>query len=207
MQPVIFQDRLATNYDVSFQERAYINSLADEYFKREENEKENLLTKEDVLARRKKVQAAFKKAVGKLPDRYAPLNVNFINEHVLSDGVIIKNLTYESLPDLLVTATLWLPKNYDNGGKYPAAILGVGHSPVGRAHDTYTILARMLARNGIVVLCADPPGQFERVQYPGDGASRIGGAVAEHFQMGFVMFINAILMEKENLMLEKLLKC
>lgn len=185
MQPVIFQDRLATNYDVSFQERAYINSLADEYFKREEKEKENLLTKEDVLARRKKVQAAFKKAVGKLPDRYAPLNVNFINEHVLSDGVIIKNLTYESLPDLLVTATLWLPKNYDNGEKYPAAILGVGHSPVGRAHDTYTILARMLARNGIVVLCADPPGQFERVQYPGDGASRIGGAVAEHFQMGF----------------------
>lgn len=186
MDPIVYSDRINTNYDTSYQESAYINNLADEYFKREAAEKEQLLTKEDVLRRRKKIQAAFRNAVGVLPDRYAPLNVRICNEHVLDDGVTVQNLTYESLPGLSVTASLWIPKNYINGNIYPAAIVAVGHSPVGRAHNTYVILSRMLARNGIVVLCSDPPGQYERVQYPGDdNKSRIGGAVAEHFQIGF----------------------
>ena len=186
MEPIVFSPRIDTCFDLSFQETAYIRSLSNDYFQKEAAEKASLHTKEDVILRRKKLQAAFKQAVGILPDRHAPLNVCIRNTHVLEDGITLQNLTYESLPGLLVTATLWLPKDYQNCKSNPAAILAVGHSPIGRAHNTYITLARMLARNGIVVLSADPPGQHERVQYPNpDGKSRIGGAVAEHFQIGF----------------------
>ncbi|MGN1058819.1 MAG: alpha/beta hydrolase family protein, partial [Clostridia bacterium] len=186
MEPIHFGERLAGFYDVSFQETEYIRSLANDYFMKEAEEKKNLRTKEDVIARRKKIQAAFKQAVGVLPDRYAPLNVEYCNEQVLAEGITLKNLTFDSVPGLKVTASLWLPTDYDNGEKYPAVMVAVGHSPIGRAHNTYVMLCRMLARNGMVVISCDPPGQFERVQYPGeDGKSRIGGAVAEHFQVGF----------------------
>ncbi|MBE7036138.1 MAG: hypothetical protein E7403_02455 [Ruminococcaceae bacterium] len=186
MEPVYFGDRLATFYDVSTQEKDYIRSLADEYFKKEAKEKANLKTKEDVINRRKKVQAAFKKAVGILPDRHAPLHIAYCNEHLLEEGITLQNLTFDSLPGLKVTASLWLPKGHADGKKHPAVMVAVGHSPMGRAHDTYVMLCRMLARNGMVVLSCDPPGQYERVQYPDEnGKSRIGGAVAEHFQIGF----------------------
>lgn len=186
MRETVFSERIESYYDVGAQEANYIRHLSDEYFRKEAAEKTRLLTKEDVIQRRKDIQAKFKKAVGILPDRYAPLNVRICNRHLLDDGITLQNIIYDSLPGLPVTATLWLPEGYEQAGRLPAAIVAVGHSPIGRAHDTYITLARMLARNGIVVLSADPPGQYERVQYPGpDGKSRIGGAVAEHFQMGF----------------------
>lgn len=186
MNQSIIRERISTNYDTSFQETEYIRTLADGYFKKARAEKMLLKTPGDIQNRRKKLQAQFKKSVGILPDRHAPLNVKICNEHTLPDGIILRNITFDSLPGLAVTATLWLPENYEKYGNLPAAILAVGHSPVGRAHDTYTIMAQMLSKNGIVVLSCDPPGQFERVQYPDEGGkSRIGGAVAEHFQIGF----------------------
>lgn len=193
MEPIYFGDRLATFYDISTQEKEYVRSLADEYFRKEAEEKANLRTKEDVINRRKKVQAAFKKAVGILPDRHAPLHIKFCNEHTLEEGIALKNLTFDSVPGLKVTASLWLPKGYDDGKQHPAVMVAVGHSPIGRAHETYVMLCRMLARNGMVVLSCDPPGQYERVQYPDEnGKSRIGSAVAEHFQMGFPCHVTGL---------------
>jgi len=186
MQNLKFSPRISTNFDTSSQESEYLKNLANEYFSLEQEEKKRLTTKEAVIARRKDIQQKFKKAVGVLPDRNAPLNVTICNEHTLPEGVVIRNITYESVPGIKVTATIYLPKDYLSLGKMPAVIVPCGHSPSGRAHDTYSALSRMLARNNMVVLCPDPPGQHERVQYPDkNGASRIGGAVAEHFQIGF----------------------
>ncbi len=100
----------------------------------------------------------------------------------------IEKVIFESRPNFLVTANLYVPQNRS----LPApAVLGVcGHSDIGKAIDAYQSFSQGLARLGYVVLIIDPIGQGERLQYPDANLrSRIGVGVREHLYAGNPQFL------------------
>ncbi len=100
----------------------------------------------------------------------------------------IEKIVFESLPEVYVTANLYLPTS----GKppYPAILAPVGHSDNGKAYHYYQHLYQNLARKGYVVLAFDPFGQGERFQYidPKTGRS-LYGPTGEHSQAGRPMVL------------------
>ncbi len=98
-------------------------------------------------------------------------------------GYRIEKLTFESRPQLFVTANLYVPAG---AGRHPAILAPLGHSVNGKAWPSYQKLFSNLARKGYVVLAYDPFGQGERIEYPGSrpGQSALGGGTAEHEYAG-----------------------
>jgi len=100
----------------------------------------------------------------------------------------IEKIIFESRPNFLVTANLYIPK----GRTFPRpGVVGTcGHSANGKAAEAYQSFAQGLARQGYVVLLYDPIGQGERLQYPGeDLKSRIRAGVREHLLAGNQQFL------------------
>ena len=126
---------------------------------------------------RGKIQLSF----GPWPEK-TPLNPRVVKviEH---DTYKIENIIFESRPNFLVTANLYIPK----GRRFPLpGVVGTcGHSVNGKASEFYQSFAQGLARLGYVVLIYDPIGQGERLQYPDENLkSKIGGPVQEHLCAG-----------------------
>jgi len=123
---------------------------------------------------------------GRWPDK-TPLNPR-ITGTVDRDVYTIENVIFESRPNFLVTANLYIPK----GRQFPLpGVVGTcGHSTNGKAAEAYQSFAQALARQGYVVLIYDPIGQGERLQYPDENLkSRIGVGVHEHLYAGNQQFL------------------
>ncbi|MDB5324165.1 MAG: Acetyl xylan esterase [Phycisphaerales bacterium] len=168
--------------------------MVQEYFVRRVREAERkgetlrnaLKTKEDaqqyVAAVREKIKTCF----GPLPEK-TPLNRR-VTGIVDRDTYRIEKVIFESRPNFLVTANLYIPK----GRKFPLpGVVGTcGHSDDGKAHESYQSFSQGLARMGYVVLIYDPLGQGERIQYPDEQLkSRIGIGVKEHLLAGNQQFL------------------
>ncbi|MBL9115610.1 MAG: acetylxylan esterase [Verrucomicrobiaceae bacterium] len=144
-----------------------------------------LKKKEDALAYVKDVKARVARCFGPMPER-TPLNAK-ITGVLERDGYKIEKVLYESRPQFLVSANLYVPTKHN--GKCPAVLGVCGHSYNGKAEDAYQSFAQGLARMGYVVLIIDPIGQGERLQYIKQDEkkglmSRYGGGTGEHIRMG-----------------------
>jgi cephalosporin-C deacetylase-like acetyl esterase len=95
----------------------------------------------------------------------------------------IEKVIFESLPQVYVTANLYIPAS--GNPPFPAVVSPLGHTEDGKAYRNYQYLYQNLARKGYVVLTFDPFGQGERLQYldPATGKSRYG-PTGEHSQAG-----------------------
>ena len=131
---------------------------------------------------RKKIQQSF----GPWPEK-TPLKPR-ITGVIERDLYKIEKIIFESRPDFLVTANLYIPK----GRKFPLpGVVGTcGHSSNGKASSYYQSFSQGLARQGYVVLIYDPLGQGERLQYPDENLkSKIGVGVREHLYSGNQQFL------------------
>jgi len=145
-----------------------------------------LKTKADAEAYVRSVQQRIRESFGPLPEK-TPLNPR-ITGVVERDAYKIAKLIFESRPEFLVTANLYVPK----GRKFPLpGVVGTcGHSTNGKCAEAYQSFAQGLARMGYVVLIYDPIGQGERLQYPDENLkSRIGVGVREHLHAGNQQFL------------------
>lgn len=145
-----------------------------------------LQTKQDAEKYVEQTRVKIRTAFGPFPEK-TPLNAK-ITGKVERDVYDIEKVIFESRPDLLVTANLYVPK----GRKFPLpGVVGAcGHTTNGKAHDEYQSFAQGLARLGYVVLIYDPIGQGERLQYPNDDLkSRVGPGVSEHLMAGNQQFL------------------
>lgn len=104
-------------------------------------------------------------------------------------GFTIEKLVYQSLPEVYVTAAVYVPKNLS--GPAPAVLLVCGHHESAKAAPEYQEICIDLANNGFVVLAMDPPGQGERWQYWESETGRriIGGCTTEHTYAGMPTFL------------------
>jgi len=100
----------------------------------------------------------------------------------------IENILYQSLPEIFVTANLYVPQT--TGGPYPGILFPCGHSRNGKAYELYHQAALGLVQKGYVVLVYDPPGQGERYQYlKEDGTPLIGKPTSEHTLLANPLFL------------------
>ena len=83
----------------------------------------------------------------------------------------IEKIIFDSRPGFPVSAVVYLPKKIE--GKHPAVLMLCGHALDGKVAGPYQTAGRSLARQGCIVLCPDPVGQGERLQYYRPGLSNV----------------------------------
>jgi len=160
----------------------------------EENRKERdkaiaaLTDKGAVEARQKHIREEFTKLIGGLPEGRTPLNAK-VTGVLDRESYTIEKVVYESMPGFKVTANLYIPKN--GKGPFPAVLGTAGHSPVGKAADTYQSFWSTVASRGVVVLAFDPVGQGERLEYldPTTGKPTIPSGTSQHSVPGMQMLL------------------
>lgn len=147
---------------------------------------EQLQNKEDVEKYLSEIRQKIDQCFGPWPEK-SPLNPRTTGI-VERDTYRIEKIIFESRPNFLVTANLYLPK----GRSFPApGVVGTcGHSANGKAAEPYQSFAQGLARKGFVVLIYDPIGQGERLQYVDERLQpRIGTGTREHLHAGNQQFL------------------
>ena len=139
-------------------------------------------SKAQVEARNSAVRSQLWQLLGGRPEE-TPLNPR-ITGTIERTNYRIEKLLFESMPQIYVTANLYVPTT----GKppFPAILAPIGHSPNGKAAIRYQYTYQNLARKGYMVLTWDPFGQGERIQYlqPGTNHTRFRAISMEHTQAG-----------------------
>jgi hypothetical protein len=107
------------------------------------------------------------KKTGALIHQNLPLNLKETGS-LKMEGYTIKNIAFQTQPEVYATANLYVPNGADNDReKFPAVIVMMGHSSNGRLYDKYQAVGITLALNGYVSLCIDPWGSGERTTIHG----------------------------------------
>lgn len=144
-------------------------------------------SKQQVEARTETVRSQLWQLVGGRPEE-TPLNPR-ITGTLERKEYRIEKLIFESMPQIYVTANLYVPTT----GKppFPAILAPIGHTANGKAAMRYQYTYQNLARKGYVVLTWDPFGQGERIQYlqPGTDHTRFHAISMEHTQAGRPMVL------------------
>lgn len=126
-----------------------------------DQKREQIRSAADVSARNRYVREKFLEMIHGLPER-APLRARTIATRD-RDGYRIENVTFESLPNFLVTGNLYIPTS--GSGPFPGVISPCGHYPLARMDPEYQCVYIDLVKAGFVVLAYDPIGQGERRQF------------------------------------------
>lgn len=79
--------------------------------------------------------------------------------HVQQNGYIVKNIKFQTRPNVFATANLYLP---DGKGPFPAVIITHGHWPDARRADLFQSVAQVLVQAGYIALTIDAWGAGER---------------------------------------------
>ena len=116
-----------------------------------------LTSRQEAQAYVREVQQKIQRCFGPWPEK-TPLNPR-ITGVVERDTYRIENVVFQSRPNFLVTANLYVPKGRDF--PLPGVVGACGHSNNGKAYLQYQSFAQGLARQGYVVLIFDPIGQGE----------------------------------------------
>ncbi|MBO9610510.1 MAG: acetylxylan esterase [Paenibacillaceae bacterium] len=148
-------------YDVGAQLPDYLLRKTREAVARTAAEKAAIVTAGQFEQRRERLRAYFWRMIGGLPETKTPLAPVCTGE-LERDAYTIRNIVFQSLPGIYVTANLYVPKG--EGGPYPAVLFTCGHIEAGKAAPIYQKVCIELANNGFVVLAVDPVSQGERMQ-------------------------------------------
>jgi len=149
--------------------------------------RDQLKTRADAEAFIRDIREKIAKCFAPMPAEKTPLNAK-VTGRLDRDAYTIEKVIFESRPQFLVTANLYLPK----GAKEPrpGVVGSCGHSNGGKAEPAYQSFAQGLARIGYVVLIFDPIGQGERLQYAHvEKEYRPGIGVGEHLLAGNQQFL------------------
>ena len=142
-------------------------------------------TEQDLLRLQHELREHLLAMLGGLPTVKTPLNPQ-ITGHIPMRGFHIDKVVFESLPQVYVSALVYVP---DNGRKHPGVLVPAGHSPNGKAY--YQALCQRLVQRGYVVIAWDPVGQGERSQFwdAKNHKSRYNLICAEHAVLGNLAYL------------------
>ena len=146
-------------------------------------------TRRELEKRVAAMRAVFTSSVGPLPYNPAtPLNAR-VTGTIVENGLTVEKVIFTSRPHVYVTATVYVPQGIETPA--PAILFQPGHSPIGKAHPQYQMVARTIAAHGMIVMLMDPPGQGERLNYfvEGEEKPRLGGSVPDHQQFGTLFYL------------------
>lgn len=165
-------------------ERVYLDwfhAIAEPTWRLYQKERAAVSTPEQWQARRNYLKAVFIDALGGFPAERTALNPRVLG--ILDRGThTIERVVFESLPGLLVTANVYVPKNLS--GPAPGVLVASGHWENPKTCDSHRILCATLATKGYVVIIYDPIGQGERHMYIEGDRWRLGGCTDQHTHLG-----------------------
>jgi len=167
----------------------YIEHMSEDFFKKGDNKREGITSKEELLKYQQNMKKVFKNSMGDIPyDSSLPLN-SITTGVIEEDELIIENVIFQSRPGVYVTANFYLPKK--RKAKCPGVLFQPGHAQNGKFSEDYQKVARLIARGGSAVLLIDPTGQGERSNYtePGVDEPIVSRAVMDHQTFGAQMFL------------------
>jgi dienelactone hydrolase len=143
------------------------------------NRRSTLKTRADAQAYVRDIRRKIQQCFGPWPEK-TPLNPR-ITGTVERDEYRIEKIIFESRPNFLVTANLYIPKR--RKFPLPGVVGSCGHTDNGKAAESYQSFAQGLARLGFVCLIFDPIGQGERRQYTAE-KFKLAAGVPEHQYAG-----------------------
>jgi cephalosporin-C deacetylase-like acetyl esterase len=120
------------------------------------------------------------------PLERTPLNPRVVGK-IERSLYTIEKVTFESQPNVYVTAHLYVPNPQNQHAKppFPGILAPLGHAEEGKAYRNYQYAYQNLARKGYMVLAFDPYGQGERLQYLDPKTQKSPfGPTGEHNQAG-----------------------
>lgn len=180
MQP--YQFSLKGSYDFAGQMNGDIQQRAQKYFREQDNLKDSFQSISDFERHRDRVKSSLLESIGGLPEEKTPLNAR-ITGTIDESTFTIEKVLFESLPNYLVSALCYIPKDVTTNA--PAILFVCGHAAEGKAYPQYQKVCRDLVANGFVVLAIDPIGQGERLQYIKNGEDTQKSCTVEHTHAGF----------------------
>jgi hypothetical protein len=139
----------------SVQTDAYLTRIASKQLAERREEVGKMRDAKDVRVRQAYIERTLLREIGEFPER-TPLRAEITGSLDHPDYTVQK-LVYQSMPGFYVTADVYVPKNAKK--PYPAVLGVAGHSPDGKAFDSYQMVWVSLARRGILVLAIDPVGR------------------------------------------------
>jgi len=123
---------------------------------------QNIKTKDQAEEYQSNVTQIIKKSFFPVMPEKTPLNP-VITGTLKRKGYRIEKLLFESRPECLVSANLYIPENFEP--PFPSVVAPCGHSAEGKAEPKYQEFSQRLVHNGFLVLIYDPFNQGERDQY------------------------------------------
>lgn len=154
--------------------RRFLIRLVDKQFASRDSMLSLLKSQQDWDRRAQVIRDSIISWTGPLPER-TPLNAQ-ITGRIEREDYIIEKILFESRPNYLVSANLYLPKNVS--WPRPAHLNVIGHAQMGKADERYQRMSIAQAKNGFVVLTIDQLGQGER------------GMLSAHKNIGIQSFIS-----------------
>ena len=152
----------------------YLTNIVDKQFAVRDSLLATLESANDWDMRKQAIRDSMISWTGSFPER-TPLNAR-VTGRLERDGYIIEKILFESRPNYLVSANLYLPKNIS--GPRPAHLNVIGHAQIGKADERYQRMSVAQVKNGFVVLTMDQLGQGER------------GMLSAHKNIGIQAFIS-----------------
>lgn len=150
----------------------YLTDLVDRQFSARDSLLALLKSAKDWGLRSQTIRDSMISWTGPFPER-TPLNAR-ITGRLERKEYIIEKIIFESRPNFLVSANLYLPKNFSF--PRPSVLNVLGHLQEGKAADIVQKLSISQAKKGFVALTIDCMGQGERQTY-GIGASGTHGII------------------------------
>jgi dienelactone hydrolase len=136
----------------------YLTAIVDEQFAKRTALLASLKTAEDWDRHAAFIRKSMAEWTGPLPES-TPLRAR-VTGRISRDEYTLEKVLFESRPNFLVSANLYLPRGYS--GPRPAVLNVIGHSPAGKGTDKVQRRAIAQARKGFVALVVDCIGQGER---------------------------------------------
>lgn len=180
--PLGFRPCLDGYYDAAIQLQMHVYRRSEEQFQRWERHKDGLQTPAQIAEWQAHVRRQALAALGGLPPADTPLAPEVVGR-LDGDGFAVEKVVFQSLPDVFVTGSLYLPRGLD--APTGAVLFVCGHAEQAKAYPLYQAVCQRLARNGLVALAIDPLGQGERKSYL-DAAGRelVRWGTTEHSYAG-----------------------
>ncbi len=143
-------------------------------------------TEKDLINVQRAMEQHLLSMLGGLPSERTPLHPR-ITGKIQMDGFRIEKLIFESLPEVYVSALVYVPE--DGIKTHPAILVPAGHAANGKIH--YQALCQRLVQRGYVVISWDAVGQGERSQFwdAKTGKSRYNLICAEHAVLGNLAYL------------------
>jgi dienelactone hydrolase len=136
----------------------YLTAMVDEQFAKRAAILASLKTAEDWNRHAAFIRESMAAWTGLLPEP-TPLRAR-VTGRISRARYTLEKILFESRPNFLVSANLYLPKGYS--GPRPAVLNVIGHSPAGKGTEKVQRRAIAQARKGFVALVVDCIGQGER---------------------------------------------